>query len=64
MIQQFIGSEAQSTYDEAKVVILPIPYEKTTTYRKGCENGAAAIISASDQLEAYDIELNREICQQ
>ncbi|MEO0926318.1 MAG: agmatinase [Cyanobacteria bacterium J06643_13] len=64
MTQQFIGSEAQSTYDEAKVIILPIPYEKTTTYRKGCENGAAAIINASDQLEAYDIELNREICQQ
>ncbi|MEO1669893.1 MAG: agmatinase [Cyanobacteria bacterium J06631_2] len=63
MIQQFIGSEAQSSYEEAKVVVLPIPYEKTTTYRKGCENGATAIISASEQLEAYDIELNREICQ-
>jgi agmatinase len=62
--KQFIGSEAQTTYNEAKVVILPIPYEKTTTYRKGCQNGAAAIIEASDQLEAYDIELGREICQE
>jgi agmatinase len=62
--KQFIGSEAQTTYSEAKVVILPIPYEKTTTYRQGCQNGAAAIIEASDQLEAYDIELEREICQE
>ncbi len=62
--KQFIGSEAQTTYDEAKVIILPIPYEKTTTYRQGCQNGAAAIIEASDQLEAYDIELEREICQE
>ena len=60
--KQFIGSEAQTTYEQAKVVILPIPYEKTTTYRKGCQNGPEAIITASDQLEAYDIELGREIC--
>ena len=62
--KQFIGSEAQTTYEEAKVIILPIPYEKTTTYRKGCQNGAAAIIEASDQLEAYDIELEKEVCQE
>ena len=60
--KQFIGSEAQTTYEQAKVVILPIPYEKTTTYRKGCQNGPEAIITASDQLEAYDIELEQEIC--
>ena len=60
--KQFIGSEAQTTYQQAKAVILPIPYEKTTTYRKGCQNGAEAIITASDQLEAYDIELETEIC--
>ena len=60
--KQFIGSEAQTTYEQAKVVILPIPYEKTTTYRRGCQNGPEAILTASDQLEAYDIELEREIC--
>ena len=62
--KQFIGSEAQTTYQEAKAVILPIPFEKTTTYRQGCQYGAAAIVEASDQLEAYDIELEREICQE
>ena len=63
MIQkQFIGSEAQTTYADAKTVILPIPYERTTTYRQGCENGPNAILEASDQLEAYDIELETEVC--
>ncbi|MGL6339549.1 MAG: arginase family protein, partial [Waterburya sp.] len=62
--KQFIGSEAQTTYEQSKVVILPIPYETTTTYRKGCQNGPAAIIKASDQLEAYDIELEQEVCQE
>jgi|GEM_PF-5158565 len=55
--KQFISSKAESTYEEAKVVILPIPYEKTTTYRQDCQNAPEAIITASHQLEAYDIEL-------
>lgn len=63
MYQQFIGSEAQTTYQQAKVIVLPIPYEKTTTYRQGCQNGPAAIVTASQQLEAYDLELKRETCQ-
>lgn len=61
-MKQFLGSEATTTYTDAKAVILPIPYEKTTTYRKGCEHGALAIIEASDQLEAYDEELGKETC--
>ena len=61
-MKQFLGSEAITTYEDAKAVIIPIPYEKTTTYRKGCKHGALAIINASDQLEAYDIELKQETC--
>lgn len=60
--RQFLGSEAKTAYETAKVVILPIPYEATTTYRKGCENGPDALLEASDQLEAYDQELKRETC--
>ena len=64
MIRQFLGSEIKSPYDAAKVVILPIPYEATTTYRQGCQNGPAALLEASDQLEAYDEELERETCRE
>ena len=56
----FIGSEIEPNYTTAKVVILPIPYEATTTYRSGCVNGPAAILDASQQLECYDEELDIE----
>lgn len=58
----FLGSETKASYEASRVVILPIPYEATTTYRKGCENGPAALLEASPQLEYYDDELDRETC--
>lgn len=58
----FLGCEFLTPYSQAQVVILPIPYEATTTYRKGCENGPAALLKASEQLETYDEELGEEIC--
>jgi agmatinase len=61
-IKQFLGSEAIASYENAQAVILPIPYEATTTYRKGCEHGPDAVLEASDQLEAYDEELGQETC--
>lgn len=57
----FLGEEVAADYDAARVVILPIPYEATTTYRKGCEHGPAAILEASHQVEYYDEELEREM---
>ncbi len=61
-VKQFLGSEAIASYENAQAVILPIPYEATTTYRKGCEHGPDAVLEASDQLEAYDEELGEETC--
>ena len=58
----FLGSEVAAAYDVAQVVILPIPYEATTTYRRGCENGPDALLEASQQVEYYDEELDRETC--
>ncbi|MBU1007377.1 MAG: agmatinase [Candidatus Omnitrophica bacterium] len=58
----FGGPENKFTSpDEAKVVVLPVPYGKTVSYRKGTENGPAAILEASDNLELFDEELNKEI---
>ena len=62
MSTQFLGSEATTSYENAKVVILPIPYEATTTYRKGCIKGPQAVLDASEQLEAYDEELKHQAC--
>jgi agmatinase len=57
----FLGADFATDYEQAHVVILPIPYEATTTYRRGCENGPAAILDASQQVEVYDDELDREM---
>lgn len=57
----FLGAEVAATYDRAKVVILPIPFEATTTYRTGCEFGPSAILDASQQVEYYDEEFDHEM---
>ncbi|HIK54526.1 MAG TPA: agmatinase [Synechococcales cyanobacterium M55_K2018_004] len=59
----YLGEDYATDYASARVAILPIPYEATTTYRKGCENGPAAILEASQEVEDYDEEFDREIWQ-
>lgn len=44
-------------YSSARVVVVPVPYEKTTSYGKGTKNGPRAICDASAQVELYDEEL-------
>ena len=43
------------------MVVVPVPYDFTTSYRAGAREGPRAIIEASRYLEDYDIELDREI---
>lgn len=45
----------------AAVKLLPIPYDGTTSYRTGSRDGPSAIITASRQLEDYDLELDCNI---
>jgi agmatinase len=47
-------------FETSKVVILPVPYDSTTTWRSGSRDGPMAIIDASQHLELYDHELGRE----
>ncbi len=47
--------------DSARIVILPIPYDKTSTWIKGADNGPLAILEASRALELYDIETDYEV---
>ncbi|MBW2147650.1 MAG: agmatinase [Deltaproteobacteria bacterium] len=51
-----------SQWDKAAAVILPVPYDLTTSYRAGTRHGPTAILQASAQLEWYDEELESEIC--
>ncbi len=55
----FGGFEKRYTeYRKSKVVIFPVPYDSTLSYRAGSRNGPQAILSASKALEFYDIELS------
>ncbi len=49
-----------SDFKKAKFVILPVPYEQTTTFKAGTKNGPQAIISASREVELFDEELEFE----
>lgn len=46
---------------EAEAVVLPIPYEATTTYGGGTRGGPEAILSASRQVELWDEEYNWDV---
>ena len=59
----FLAIEEEfSNYKNSKIVMLPVPYEQTTSYGKGTSKGPKAILDASHYVEFFDEELNRELC--
>jgi len=59
--QEFLGVPAGLRPEgEARVAILPVPYDLTTSYQPGARRGPLAILEASTHLETYDEELGRE----
>ena len=54
--------EKYSNYDDSLVVVLPVPFEQTTSYGKGTSKGPKAILDASHYVEFFDEELYRELC--
>lgn len=57
-----VGSKAANLFglpftpDEAKVVVLPVPWEVTVSYGAGTAQGPAAVMDASTQLDLFDPE--------
>jgi len=45
---------------DAMFVVVPVPYDLTSTYQPGSRKGPAAIIEASTNMELYDEELKKE----
>jgi agmatinase len=43
--------------DESSVILLPVPWEATTSYGRGTAQGPAAIRAASPQLDLFDVQL-------
>lgn len=59
--RNFLGlSPEDANPRKAAVLILPVPYEATTSYLGGTRNGPQAIIDASRAVELYDHELDEE----
>jgi agmatinase len=57
----FLGLPPEfSNYENSKVVILPIPFDGTSTFMKGADRGPDALIKASQQVELFDIESQGE----
>lgn len=55
----FAGLEGDlCDYEKSLFVILPVPYDATTSYGTGARKAPFAIIESSIQLELYDDELN------
>ncbi|HVO66718.1 MAG TPA: agmatinase [Syntrophales bacterium] len=51
---------AYPTFEEASFVVVPIPYDLTSTYQSGSRRGPHAILDASGNMELYDEELCKE----
>ena len=61
----FLGyAPSEVDLDSAKAVIIPVPYDATTSYKTGARYGPEAIIRASLQLEDYDLELDGDVSSQ
>jgi agmatinase len=57
----FGGSEVLYDYTGSGIIIVPVPYDETSTWLKGADKGPEAIMNASVNLEFYDIETAAEV---
>ncbi len=45
--------------DEAGVILIPVPWDATTSYHAGAANGPSAVLRASRQVDLFDVETGR-----
>ena len=53
-----------ASLDKAKIVLIPVPYDGTSTWGKGADKGPEAFLEASENMELYDIETDTEVYKQ
>lgn len=49
------------SFDDSRVVILPVPMERTTSYVGGTRNGPREILEASSHMELWDEEVGADV---
>jgi agmatinase len=63
--QNFLAIEkGMSSFESSKIVVVQAPYEHTVSYGGGAKRGPQGIITASQYVEFYDDELDRELCKE
>jgi agmatinase len=50
-----------SSLKDSDIVIVPVPYDGTSTWQKGADKGPDALIDASVHMELYDIETDSQV---
>lgn len=64
-MKTFAGiSEEFAKLDQSKIVLIPVPYDGTSTWQKGADQGPEAFLEAAENMELYDIETETEVYQQ
>lgn len=59
--ERYFGLDPEhSDPNRAAVAVLPVPYDGTSSWKKGADRGPAAILEASRQVELFDIETETE----
>ena len=46
-----------TTFEQSQVILMPVPWEVTTSYGDGASRGPDAILKASPQVDLFDVEL-------
>ncbi|CAM1334938.1 agmatinase [Tenacibaculum aestuariivivum] len=53
--------ENYAKLETANIVLIPVPYDGTSTWQKGADKGPEAFLKASENMELYDIETDSEV---
>ncbi len=48
-------------YETSAIAVVPVPYDGTSTWKKGADKGPAALLEASANMELFDIETVSEV---
>jgi len=57
----FLGLDSsESSFEDARFIILPVPYDSTSSYRPGSRKGPSCVIEASRYVELFDVELGEK----
>jgi len=64
-IKTYAGIPSKYALPEtSKIVLIPVPYDGTSTWQKGADKGPEAFLHASENMELYDIETETEVYKQ